>query len=695
MSNSKDNEPKFNEFQAYEELCMIIKFAIENESYETLEQNIAIWEKKYPLADFTDLEIVRKIKVILNRDYLARLVGDYLASKVLHTQEKTRLAYEKLQKIIDTARKTKDYKKAQAAVVSWKESLANDGLSLYSFNKSDFKKICTMLLFPSKEIAKQKEAAEALQKLVEASKGMNSLSLTEEISNWQSSYSLAGFPDELKSEITEMTSGIFETISVKGNEEQALKEITELVVSDNVDNKNEAITLALSKYNYDKFSDESKSKITELTLTALSIDKVVPEVPGNSEVANTQTYIYIPPVQQEAIFELKNLLSHNSHDIEGIFNWIYLNRKIDFVPNARDEIKALFSIAGFRKPQMGQYSIPSLESSFDSKSIKKVREQVVLNYLGLLYLNDAYLSQAEKSKISELHTAQENLYTVKDKNDGSEVSIVIPVEEDEMVLDEKGQKATSQIEEDMKHIDTSIPDIEEAKEAEQTGESIPTIEVAKDSEAPDNYTPTIEVVNDSEETDNSVPIVEVTKNSEEDAKCIETSTSSSESSSEINIVIEDILKDPLASFKLSTKKSHVIEEDTSLDVEPPKKEKILEDEHSKEAKPQLPVEETSENVNDTETEKDLLNEIPKQPITDSRSFEPVQEDDTTNEKASMDDQSEEITNSNSILSEEDMANLEEINYIVNSRSIKQLPVKLNTRKSSRIDYLVTEKNNGF
>ena len=684
MSNNKDNEPKFNEFQAYEELCMIIKFAIENESYETLEQNIAIWEKKYPLADFTDLEIVRKIKVILNRDYLARLVGDYLASKVLHTQEKTRIAYEKLQKIIDTARKTKDYNKAQSAVVSWKESLANDGLSLYSFNKSDFKKICTMLLFPSKEIAKQKEAAEALQKLVEASKGMNSLSLTEEISNWQSNYSLAGFPDELKSEITEMTSGIFETISVKGNEEQALKEITELVASDNIDNKNEAITLALSKYNYDKFSDESKSKIKELTLTALSIDKVAPEVPGNSEVANTQTYIYIPPVQQEAIFELKNLLSHNSHDIEGIFNWIYLNRKIDFVPNARDEIKALFSIAGFRKPQMGQYSIPSLESSFDSKSIKKVREQVVLNYLGLLYLNDASLSQAEKSKISELHTAQENLYTVKDKNDGSEVSIVIPVEEDEMVLDEKGQKNSAQIEEDMKHLDTSIAPVEDGKNAEQTSDSIPTVEVTKDSEESDNSTPTIEVTKGSEEADNPTPTIEVAKDSEE-----------TDSSSEINIVIEDILKDPLASFKLSTKKSHVIEEDTSLDVEPPKEEKILEDEPSKEAKPQLPVEETSGNANITETEKDLLNEIPKQPITDSRSFEPVQEDDSTNVKASMDDQSEEITNLNSILSEEDMANLEKINYIVNSRSIKQLPVKLNTRKSSRIDYLVAEKNNGF
>ena len=75
MSNNKDTnkiEPKFNEAQAYEELRMIFVIAIETQNFNGIEEKIAAWENKYPLADFTNPEIIRKIKAILNFDFAIR-----------------------------------------------------------------------------------------------------------------------------------------------------------------------------------------------------------------------------------------------------------------------------------------------------------------------------------------------------------------------------------------------------------------------------------------------------------------------------------------------------------------------------------------------------------------------------------------------------------------------------------------------
>ena len=47
---------------------MIFLIAIETQDFTTLESRIEAWEKKYPLAEFTDEDIIRKIKAILNKD---------------------------------------------------------------------------------------------------------------------------------------------------------------------------------------------------------------------------------------------------------------------------------------------------------------------------------------------------------------------------------------------------------------------------------------------------------------------------------------------------------------------------------------------------------------------------------------------------------------------------------------------------
>ena len=133
-NKNNNQEPSFDEYLAYEELRMIFVIAIETQNIENLEARIAAWEKKYPLAEFKDPEIIRKIKAILNKDFLSRLLGDYMAAKILHEQEKQKELYDNLKQIIEKGKKSKDYKTASREIRKWKDTLHTSGFSLYDFD---------------------------------------------------------------------------------------------------------------------------------------------------------------------------------------------------------------------------------------------------------------------------------------------------------------------------------------------------------------------------------------------------------------------------------------------------------------------------------------------------------------------------------------------------------------------------------
>ena len=200
MSNNQstnNTQPKFNEYRAYEELRMIFVIAIETQDFSTIEARISAWEKKYPLAEFTNPEIIRRIKEILNKDFLSRLMGDYLAAKILHEQEKQREAYDSLKAIISKARKSKDYKTAEKEIRKWKDKLHSNGFNLYSFDRLYRAKICTLLLLPSRELENQSKATDELRRIKDSGTSMNSKDYFEAVTNWQNKYSI--------SEIAELT----------------------------------------------------------------------------------------------------------------------------------------------------------------------------------------------------------------------------------------------------------------------------------------------------------------------------------------------------------------------------------------------------------------------------------------------------------------------------------------------------------
>ena len=134
MKESDKTEPKFDEYRAYEELRMIFAIAIETQDFTNLEAAISAWKHKYPLDDFIDVEIIRKIKYILSQEYLSTLLDINLANRILSNKQKQEKALSSLKEIIETAEKTKDYKTAQKEINAWKINLKAEGLTLYSFD---------------------------------------------------------------------------------------------------------------------------------------------------------------------------------------------------------------------------------------------------------------------------------------------------------------------------------------------------------------------------------------------------------------------------------------------------------------------------------------------------------------------------------------------------------------------------------
>lgn len=384
-NQSNNTKPKFNEYRAYEELRMIFVIAIETQNFTNLESRISAWERKYPLAEFTDTEIIRKIKTILNKDFLSRLIGDYLASKILHEKEKQKAAYDSLKDIIDKAKKTKNYKSAQKEIRKWKDTLHTNGLNLYSFDRFYRARVCTLLLLPSKELENQEEATNELKRIKENGSSLNSQEYLEAISNWQNTYSISDFPDKLKKELNQITTEVFDSIFQKRDSENAILEIENLLSANNTTLPADAIASILSKYDYKRFDPNTMSRIEQLTLEALSIQDSL----SVSSIPDTNLTITasISPLESEALSSLKDILNTSPHDMDRILNWIYLNRKINYSEFARETIIKQFESVGYKIPTQNSYAIPDISTNFDytnSNKVDDLRKDVILNYLGII-----------------------------------------------------------------------------------------------------------------------------------------------------------------------------------------------------------------------------------------------------------------------------------------------------------------------
>lgn len=401
-------EQHFDEYRAYEELRMIFVIAIETQDFSTLEARISAWESKYPLEEFTDPEIIRKIKAILNKEFLTQLIGDYMAAKILHEQEKQKELYDSLKTIIDTAKKTKNYKTAQKEIKKWKSSLSESGFTLYSFDRLYRARICTLLLIPSKELENQEQATDELKKLKENGTSMNSEDYFNAISDWQNKYSISDFPEKLQNELNEITTEVFDSISQKRTSENAISEIENILASEDIKLPANEIASILSKYDYSHFDDETTEKIQVLTAEALSIQEtfLAEGLPG-IDLSKMQE---ISPVEADALNSLANIIDKTPYNLDAILNWMYVNRKINYSEFARETIINEFTKVGYEIPIQESFAIPEVSPGLDYRNSTKLngfRKDVIVNYLGLLSKGEK-LTSLGKDKIIEAHTLSEN-----------------------------------------------------------------------------------------------------------------------------------------------------------------------------------------------------------------------------------------------------------------------------------------------
>lgn len=419
QNTNKNNikEPSFDEQRAYEELRMIFVIAIETQDFTTLEERIAAWEKRYPLAEFTDEEIIRKIKAILNKDFLSRLLGDYLAAKILHEQEKQKEFYDSLKSIIDTAKKSKDYRTAKKEIRKWKDNLHENGFNLYSFDRIYRARICTLLLLPSREIENQEQATDELKRIKETGSSMKSEDYFLAISNWQNKYSIAEFPEKLQKELNVITTEVFDSISQKRTSENAIAEIEKVLTSKDIPLPANAIATILSKYDYFRFDADTTARIKALSMEALSIQeailsKGIPDI--DLSVLPT-----ISPIEAQALNSLRDILNKNPHDMDTILNWMYVNRKINYSEFARETIVKQFLSVGYIIPEQSSYSIPEINAEINYKDFSKIddiRKNVILNYLGLISQGNN-LTLEGKDNLVEAHaiSAEEALIKKESK----------------------------------------------------------------------------------------------------------------------------------------------------------------------------------------------------------------------------------------------------------------------------------------
>lgn len=445
MSNNKDtnkNTPKFNEYQAYEELRFIFVIAIETQDFSTIEARISAWEKKYPLAEFTDPEIIRKIKAILNKDFLSRLMGDYLAAKVLHEQEKQKEAYDSLKAIIDKAKKSKDYKAAGKEIRKWKDNLHANGFNLYSFDRLYRAKVCTLLLLPSKELENQEKATDELKKIKESGSSMNSKDYFEAISNWQNTYSISDFPNKLQKEINQITTEVFDSISQKRTSENAILEIENVLSSKDTPLPADAIASILSKYDYRNFDPDTVARIRDLSMEALSIQESV--LNNGIPDIDLSALATMSPVESQALATLRDILNKTPHDMDTILNWIYVNRKINYSEFARESIVKQFASVGYNTPSQSSYAIPEI-NSLDYTNFSRVddlRKSVILNYLGIISQGNK-LSIEGKDNLIEAHAVSASKALTQADTKPTmfleAFDTVVEGPEEEQLYDEKGE----------------------------------------------------------------------------------------------------------------------------------------------------------------------------------------------------------------------------------------------------------------
>lgn len=350
-SNKKQvKEPSFNEEQAYFELCRIFAEAVQTQNFNGIEAKIAAWKQKYPIDKFLNPYIIAKIKRILSAEYLEYLLGRELAARILKEKEKQDAAFQELQDIIKTAKGEQNFKKTEREIAKWRKNH-----SLYSFNKTYRTKILRLIsteyISSITENKKREKAVEEFKRLKSDVKAYDSKRTKEEVDKWMKKFPAEEFHAAYNKEIAKITTESLEFTAQKLTQENAVFEVENALEEARKDNRQDMlnrIPSILAKYNTDKFEDDTKKQILELTRESLILGTAISlqqEISGVSQMENEE-YDIGSLSQRAASIEFRKILDKNPHNVTGILDWIHKYRNVNFSDVPKETILTEFMKAG-------------------------------------------------------------------------------------------------------------------------------------------------------------------------------------------------------------------------------------------------------------------------------------------------------------------------------------------------------------
>lgn len=465
-TDAKKQEPKFDEEQAYFELCQIFAEAIQTQNFTNIEARVSAWKEKYPIDEFLSPYIIAKIKRILSKEYLEYLLGNQLAAKILNNKQKQEKAFNELKEIIENAKKEQDFDKAQSQIAIWRKSH-----SIYSFDRAYRAKVCRLIsaqyVATITETEKRDAAVEEFKTIKSNIKNYDSKKLQEEVNAWMKKFPAKEFHFEFNKELSELVAESLELTAVKLNEETAVSELTSFVEESKESSEAislDAVSTILAKYDTDKFSDDTKAKISELTVQVTTLiasanhTEAIEEVLSDDAPSSTEEIVSSPkdtavldeaeastktdeleaitsensqciptilttPEQKKAYLEFKDILDKNPHNIAGILDWIYTYRTVEFSDFPKEQILTDYMAVGHKISKKTNYEFRKLENeeesiSFDDYSnIDEIRKATVSNYFSMIFYNHDTITTRVQDGIKSAYIMSKQAQVIDSVND--------------------------------------------------------------------------------------------------------------------------------------------------------------------------------------------------------------------------------------------------------------------------------------
>ena len=369
--DSIKDEKKFDEQEAYFELCQIIAYAQATHDYDRLIKDLEQWKSRYDVELFSD-ELKYKVKYMLSLEFLSKVLKDfqvfYARSQLVPEHE-----LQKFYNLLNKADKTKNRSEFE------KELSKMD----IDYLKSHYPHIVSMRLGKTylDKLFEKFDEARALSDLTDITthydRCKNADDFKDKINEWNKSFPTNDFNASNKSKV-----------------ENILKEYT---------NENRLLELFPAEINLAE----------GVQVDIINSENQIEDLPEDISI-----------ISRDAMLAFRNIVDKNIHDTDGLFNWLCTYKKyINSFENSikEDLVNSLMpSYKGELSTETDNYYIPKMNNDYllslsDYNSIDDIKKNSVLQFLGLLS-TDQSLTHEDAYRLDIINKNAHKVNEIKEAN---------------------------------------------------------------------------------------------------------------------------------------------------------------------------------------------------------------------------------------------------------------------------------------